>query len=272
MTILERILEHKRREVEERRRAVPIGRIEEAIRSVGPPRDFKRAISSDGISLIAEIKKASPSAGVLREDLDPVGLASAYEAAGAAAISVITDRRFFMGELDYLRRVREAVDLPVLRKDFIIDEYQVIESRAWGADAALLIAAALEKRRLEELIRLVEEIGMTALVEVHDEAELEAALESGAQVIGINNRDLRTFEVSLEVTARLVPLIPEGKLIVSESGIKTRRDIELLSELEVDAVLIGEALVRSDDPKRAIKALFGGEPSPPKPGKTLKRR
>ena len=255
--ILDEILKHKREEVERRKRLVPISRLEAKIKSAPPPRDFAGAISGGEVSIIAEIKRASPSAGVFREDLNPVELAREYESGGAAAISVITDFKFFMGSLNYLDEVRSASALPLLRKEFIIDEYQIVESRAHGADAVLLIVAALERVKLREFIGICADLGMDALVETHDEREVELALDCGAEVIGINNRDLKTFRVSLETTKRLRPLVGEGKIIVSESGIKSPEDIDELKGIGVNAVLIGEKLVRSDDPAGTIRWLLG---------------
>jgi indole-3-glycerol phosphate synthase len=257
--ILDEILKHKREEVERRKRAIPIARLREKIGGYKPVRDFAKAISGNVIGLIAEVKKASPSAGVFKKDLNPTELARKYESGGAAAISVITDSKFFMGEIGYLDEVRYAVNLPVLRKDFIVDEYQIVEARAHGADAILLIVAALDDSTLKGFIEMASELGMTSLVEVHDEEEVEIALRCDAQVIGINNRDLRTFRVSLETTKRLRPLVPEGKIIVSESGIKSPRDIAELEGIGINAVLIGEALVRSDDPIGTIKWLLSRE-------------
>lgn len=260
--ILDEILKHKREEVARQRRIVPISRLEREIESAPPPRDFAGAISSDEISIIAEIKKASPSAGIFREDLDPAELARKYESGGAAAISVITDFRFFMGRLDHLDVVRSASALPLLRKEFIIDEYQIIESRVHGADAILLIVAVLERAKLKDFIGVCADLGMDALVETHEEREIELALDCGAEVVGINNRDLKTFRVSLETTKRLRSLLPEGKIIVSESGIRSPEDIQELKSIGVNAVLIGERLVRSDDPAATIRWLTGKNKEP----------
>ena len=196
---------------------------EKAAEQQEPPRGFRAALASaPGVGLIAEVKKASPSAGVIRPDFDPVALARAYERGGATCISVLTDRPFFQGDPIYLTRIRQAVALPLLRKDFILDPIQVTEARALGADACLLIVAALEPTTLRELSATVRELGMDALVEVHDERELALALDAGADLIGINNRDLRSFKVSLTVTERLAPLAPAGVMLVAESGMKTR--------------------------------------------------
>jgi len=256
--ILDKILEAKRAEVERRKAAAPMRELRSRVWDAPAPLDFaKRLIRSEsGLpAVIAEVKKASPSKGLIREDFDPVSIAMAYEDAGAAAISVLTDEEFFQGSLGYLRQVKQAVSLPVLRKDFIIDEYQVHESRAAGADAILLIVAALERDALVNLMNRATEIGMHCLVEVHDEAEMEVAIDVCAPIIGINNRDLRTFEVSLDTTARLLPMIPRAKK-VSESGIFTREDMIGLGQLGVDAVLIGEALMREADVGAKLRELI----------------
>jgi indole-3-glycerol phosphate synthase len=219
------------------------------------PRDFVAALRAPGVSLIAEVKRASP--GLLRPDADVVALAREYETHGAAAISVLTDERFFQGSLDHLRDVRRNVKLPVLRKDFILDRYQVYQGRAAGADAVLLIVAALSDDGLAALYHAIRELDMAALIEVHNEAELERALQINPRIVGVNNRNLRTFEVDLETTARLRPLIPAGVVLVAESGVRTGADVARLSAVGVDAVLVGEALVRATDVGRKIQELVG---------------
>lgn len=256
--ILETILETKRNEIEQRKKALPVRELKSRVSDAPPPLDFAKKLTrcKTGIpALIAEVKKASPSKGVIRSDFDPVKIALAYQEAGAAAISVLTDEKFFQGSIDYLRQIRTAVRIPILRKDFIIDEYQVYEARAAGADAILLIVAALEKDLLQKLMNRATEIGMWCLVEVHDEQELEVALDVAAPIIGINNRNLRTFEVSLDTTERLLPKIPRAKK-VSESGIFTREDMLQLGNLGVDAVLIGEALMRENDVGAKLRELI----------------
>lgn len=253
--ILARICEAKREEIAALR-AGDLDALDRRARAASAPRGFRTALAgAPGVAVIAEVKKASPSAGLIREDFDPAAIARAYERGGAACVSVLTDRRFFQGEPAYLARVRQAVALPVLRKDFILDEAQVLEARALGADACLLIVAALEPAALAELLGAVREPGMDALVEVHDERELDAALEAGADLVGINNRDLRTFEVSLETCERLAPRVPEGVLVVGESGIKGPEDVRRLGECGVKAVLVGETLMRADDIQAATQAL-----------------
>jgi len=255
--ILARICAAKRAEIAELTDGVRCA-FEKAAEQQPPPRGFRAALSMMGtVSLIAEVKKASPSAGVIRADFDPVALARAYERAGAACVSVLTDRQFFQGDPAFLSRIREALALPLLRKDFILDPVQVTESRALGADACLLIVAALEPQALRRLTDAVRALGMDALIEVHSEDEMALALAAGADLIGINNRDLRTFTVSLEVTERLAPLAPEDVVLVAESGIKTRADVERLKACGISAVLVGETLMRSEDVEAATRALVG---------------
>jgi indole-3-glycerol phosphate synthase len=224
-----------------------------------PRRDFAGALKAPGLSLIAEFKRRSPSKGELGPDADPARAARAYEAAGAAAVSVLTDARFFGGSMGDLEAARAACSLPVLRKDFIIDPAQIAQSAgAEGPDCLLVIASVLTAWELRDLRSYwAADCGQAALVEVHNELELERALESGAEMIGINNRDLRTFEVSLETTLRLRPRIPAGIVVVSESGVHTRGDVQRLEEAGVDAILVGEALMTSDDPRRKVEELMG---------------
>jgi len=224
-----------------------------------PPLDFKKALQKDGISLIAEVKKASPSKGVIRHVFDPVAIAKSYAESGAAAISVLTDSEYFQGSLNYLAEIKKALEnklVPLLRKDFILDPYQVYQSRAYGADALLLIVSLLTVQDFHELFNLSEELGMACLVEVHKENELEKALEVGASIIGINNRDLDTFEVNIETTGRLRPLIPSGKIVVGESGIHGTADMEKMRRWGVDAVLVGEWLMKGDDVATRVRELL----------------
>ena len=278
--ILDKIIKEKAVEVEQRKTVLPLRELKSRVSDAPVPLDFaKRLIASEaGIpAVIAEVKKASPSKGLIRPDFDPREIARAYEAAGASAISVLTDEKFFQGSLEYLKFVKRSVSLPVLRKDFIIDEYQVFEARTAGADAVLLIVASLGKEKLAELMNRVTELGMYALVEVHDEAEMEVALDVCAPLIGINNRNLKTFEVSLETTKRLMenftsppapPRNGEGSTMsksavvgrpkfVSESGIFTRDDLIMLGSVGIDAVLIGEALMREQDIAAKLRSLIG---------------
>jgi len=254
MDILRKIVDHKRREVEEKKRKFNLSVLREEAERLKVPYDFKEALSGEGINIIAEVKKASPSKGVIREDFDPVKIAKAYERGGARAISVLTDEKFFQGSPFYLRQVAESVNLPVLRKDFIIDEFQIYGAKALGASSYLLIVAILSDFQLKEFIALGRDLGMEPLVETHTEEEVERALKAGAEIIGVNNRDLKTFTVSLSTTLNLLPLIKsEGKLAVSESGIKGREDILRLREAGVDAFLVGETLMRSSNPEQLLK-------------------
>lgn len=264
--ILDRILETKRKEVQSLRESVDLPHIKSAAASAAPARNFFKAIINPParlLNLIAEVKKASPSAGVICEDFDPVAIAKQYEAAGASAISVLTDEQYFKGSLDYLRAVRDAVDVPVLRKDFIIDEYQVYQSRAAGADAILLIAAALPPGQLLDLMILAADLKMTCLVEVHSAEEFMTMRSvigfprPGYSLLGINNRDLTTFNVDIFTTTRLTSLVDDDLPVVSESGIKTRSDVERLKSAGVSAVLVGETLMRAGDIATEIENLLG---------------
>jgi indole-3-glycerol phosphate synthase/phosphoribosylanthranilate isomerase len=252
-TILDTIAARIRADLVEEKARVPLEEMRQRADAAPTPRDFLGALKSADLSehkeakLIAEVKKASPSKGVLVEDFDPVGLARTYEIGGASAISVLTERHFFQGSLDYLTAVRAAVSLPVLRKDFIVDPYQVYEARAAGADAILLICALLDDSDLALLLGLARQLGMRCLVEVHDDAETRRALASGAQIIGVNNRDLRDFHVDVGLTHRLRDLIPKDRVVVSESGLHTGEDVRGMAQADVQAVLIGEALVTASD-------------------------
>jgi len=257
-TVLDRIVADKREELARRQREQPLAALRELVRRMPPARSLATAVRAHPPGLIAEVKRASPSRGLLRADLDALALARAYAEAGAAAISVLTEERYFQGSLADLKAVREAVAaLPLLRKDFIFDMYQVFEARAYGADAVLLIAAILNPGLLASLIALARSLGLECLVEVHDEPELERALMAGAEIAGINNRDLRTFEVDLATTERLRRLLPPEVTVVAESGVQTRADVQRLAALGVHGILIGEALVLADDPAVKIRELFG---------------
>jgi indole-3-glycerol phosphate synthase len=256
--ILRRILAHKREELPARRYEVPLVQARASAGDAPDPRDLAAALRADDVRIIAEIKRASPSEGAIREgEFDPAAIARQYNEAGAAALSVLTDEEFFAGRLEYLTAAREACEVPVLRKDFIIDDYQLYEARAAGADAVLLIVAALDPAKLRDLLALTRSLGMAALVESHDEAELEVALDSGAEVLGVNNRDLRTFEVDLATTERLAEMIPGDRILVAESGVHTREDIERLAAAGADAALVGTALMRAEDPGEALRGLVG---------------
>jgi len=264
VSVLDRILAHKRGEVAARKDRTSLARMERSARSAPAPRGFERklrdVIARNSPAVIAEIKKASPSKGVIRADFDPVAIAKSYEAAGAACLSVLTDQEFFQGHDAYLTNVRAAVTLPLLRKDFVVDEYQMFEARAIGADCVLLIVAALSPPQLRSFDALARSLGLDVLAEVHDEAELERAAAIGAPLIGVNNRDLRTFETTLDVTFRLLPRMPAGTLVVSESGIATRDHVAALRARGVHTFLIGEAFMRERDPGAALAHLFGREP------------
>jgi indole-3-glycerol phosphate synthase len=247
--ILDEIVAAKKEELTRRKQAVPLARLESNRAKNLKKLDFASALRGDGIRLIAEVKKASPSKGVMCPNLDPVKLARTYANNGASAISVLTEERYFQGSLEHLANISRELQgqKPLFRKDFIFDPYQVYESSAYGADALLLIVAILSEQQLVELLSLSHSLGMECLVEVHDEAELEVALRSDTRIIGINNRDLSTFSVDLTTTKRLHPMIPADRIVVSESGIKGRADVQRLREWGVDAILIGEALVTADD-------------------------
>lgn len=246
-SILDEIVANKRRELSEQETQVLGAELERALAHAPPARDFTAALRAPGVSLIAEVKRASPSRGLLRADLNSVELAKDYASHGAAAISVLTETRYFLGSLADLSAVSASVGLPVLRKDFMFSPYQMVEARAAGADAVLLIAAILETNLLRELRVLAESLGMAALVEVHDEQVLARALDAGATVIGINNRDLKTFRVDLETTRRLRRSVPSDCSVVSESGIRSSEDVRKLRDWGVDAMLVGEALVQAPD-------------------------
>lgn len=257
MSILAEIVVHKRQEVAGLKTARPRAALEAAVRALPAPRDFERALAPvrGGVRLIAEVKKASPSRGVLAADLDPVALASTYAAHGADAISVLTDAKYFQGSLDILRMVRAAVDVPILRKDFTIDEYQLWEARAAGADAVLLIVAILEPAQLRDLAAAAKGLGLAALVECHTAAELDVALEAGSRLIGINNRDLTTFETRIDTTLALLPRLPPGPIVISESGFFTGADVRRVAEAGAHAVLVGEGLVRAGDVAAKVREL-----------------
>jgi indole-3-glycerol phosphate synthase len=259
--ILDQIVAAKRQEVASLKKATPLARLQGAIRDLPPTRDFKQAINRKSCAIIAEVKRSSPSKGRIREQFDPVQIASIYQEHGAHAVSILTDEQFFEGKGDYLAAIKKAVALPLLRKDFIIDAYQIYETRVLGADALLLIAAILDKGQLQEYIELAEQLGLSPLVEVHTKAELDKALAAGAEIIGINNRDLQTFSTDLKRTLELAPMIPKGKIVVTESGITTRKDIELLMQAGVNCFLIGEALMRAYDIGKKLRELLGTEPN-----------
>ena len=253
--MLDKIVADKKEEVRQRKKAVPASELEARIARRAGTLDFAAALKGDGVSLIAEVKRASPSRGVLCHDFDAVSLARTYADNGAAAISVLTEEKYFQGNLDHLAEIRGEVEIPLLRKDFIFDPYQVYESRAGGADALLLIVAILEEEQISELLTLSHKLDLSCLVEVHNENEVEKALRSNAQIIGINNRDLKTFHVDTSTTQRLRALIPKDRIVVSESGISSLRDIENLESWGVNAALVGEALLTADDIAAKMREL-----------------
>jgi indole-3-glycerol phosphate synthase len=258
MNALEKIVAYKHDEVEAAKRQCPEAELERLCAALPPVRGFRRALTTgEGTRIIAEVKGASPSAGVIRASFDPVEVARAYADAGAACISVLTDGPSFHGSLDYLRRVRSAVGLPLLRKDFLIDPYQLLEARAAGADCALLIAEILPDRALPRMLREAEGLGLETLVELYDADNLPRVLEAGARLIGVNNRDLRTFTVNLDHTLNIAPLVPPGVVLVSESGIRDGADTARLRDAGVRAVLVGETLMRSGDVARTMRELIG---------------
>jgi len=262
MTVLDEIVAAKRREVETRRATVPAAELDRRLAHAPPVRDFRAALDRPGeVRVLAEVKKASPSAGVLRADFDPVAIARSYADAGAAAISVLTDEPYFQGRLEYLTAVRAAVAPPVLRKDFILDRYQLLEARAAGADAVLLIAEVLDDDALGRLQREAAGLGMQCLVELYDRDNLPRVLGSGARLVGINNRDLRTFVTRLEHTLDLASQVPADVCLVSESGIRTAEDVRRLRAAGVRAVLVGETLMRAPDPGLKLRELVGAAPA-----------
>ncbi|MEA3560819.1 MAG: indole-3-glycerol phosphate synthase TrpC [Candidatus Omnitrophota bacterium] len=256
--ILNKILVQKRKEIEQAKAEVPQNELVKKISGLSPRRGFKLAISrAHQINLVAEIKKASPSRGIIREDFNPVKISQFYQNSGARAVSVLTDEQFFKGSLEYLSQIRQVITLPILRKEFIIDEYQIYQSVLAGADAILLIAAVLSREQLTSFSIAASQTGMDVIVEVHSEQDVEKILPIDPPIIGINNRDLISFELNLDTTERLVRLLPRGKIIISESGIKTHQDVMRLKSLGVNAVLIGETFMESEDIGAKVKEVMG---------------
>ena len=258
--ILKKIILRKKQEIVERKKNTSLTQLITSSKKASPVRGFVKSmqtrLDAGDAAVIAEIKKASPSKGVMRENFNPAEIATSYEAGGASCLSILTDIDFFQGSDDYLIAARAACKLPVIRKDFIIDPYQVYEARVMGADCILLIVAVLDNQTLNQLYSLATALNMDVLIEVHDEEELQRALPLGATLVGINNRNLRTFETSLNTTIDLLPLIPDDRIVVTESGIHYPDDIALMRENKVDAFLVGEAFMRADDPGSALKSLF----------------
>ena len=257
--ILSRIIEEKKKAIEQAKSTLSLDEIAKKLEgSAQRHRRFTKEISKEHhINLIAEVKKASPSRGVLRKDFDPVKIACAYQRSGASALSILTEEKFFLGKLEHIKKVKEVSDLPILRKDFIIDPYQIYESAFYGAEAILLIADILSEEELEALYSLSRKVGLDAVVEIHNEEDLKKALLVDAKVIGINNRDLHSFNVDLGLTTRLIKAIPEGKIIISESGIKSHEDVMFLKSIGVAAVLIGEAFMTAPDIGTKVRELMG---------------
>jgi indole-3-glycerol phosphate synthase len=260
-SILQKIVDHKRTEIVAAKSKVSLDTVKAAAENAAPPLDFVAALqqrrAAGSIGLIAEVKKASPSKGIIRADFDPVAIAETYAKHGAACISVLTDENFFQGHLDFLRQIRTAVNVPLLRKDFVLDVYQVYEARAAGADAVLLIAECLEGEVLQELHQSIESLGMTALVELYDADNIEKVMACNPKLVGVNNRDLNTFEVDLGHSVRVKEQLPDAVTFVSESGIFTNDDVVMLKENGVDAMLVGESLMRSEDIGAAVETLLG---------------
>ena len=255
--ILDTIIAHKRKELAAAQAQIPLTKLETEVTNLPPTRDFRDAITGSGsVKLIAEVKKKSPSKGIIRADFHPVSIAETYVENGAAAISVLTDKHFFAGELGYLRAIREIVDVPLLRKDFTIDPYHIYQARVAGADAILLIVAALTASQLRTFMEVADALSLACLVEVHTREELAIALDVDAQIIGVNNRDLHTFHTDLATTFRLRDAIPTGKVVVSESGIYSREDVTKLQAAGIDAMLVGESLMRSPDIGQQVRRLI----------------
>jgi indole-3-glycerol phosphate synthase len=253
---LKKILAHKKHEVKTRKHQISEHTLRSRLEQANSPISLAKALSQDRLAVIAEIKKASPSAGVIRENFDPVQIAKAYVQAGANALSVLTDEQFFQGSLHFIEQMRAFVPIPILRKDFIIDPYQVLEARVFGADALLLIVAALDPSQLKTLFAKTSELGLEALVEVHSADEMKIAVDAGAKIIGINNRSLETFQIDLATTEQLAPLAPEGTILVAESGLHTQADLQRMIRAGVDAVLVGTHFMKQPDPGIALQQFL----------------
>lgn len=258
--ILDKIVNHKKKKIEEEKKNISIDKLISQISNPSITRDFKQSIKGKNqLSIIAEVKRASPSKGIIREDFDPLAIAQCYEKNKVEAISVLTEEQFFQGHNQYLLDIKKTTTVPILRKDFMIDPYQIYQSKVLGADVILLIVSILSKKELTDFQDIAKKIGLQCLVEVHNQMELEMALSAEADIIGINNRDLKTFETTLKTTEKLMPFIPKDKVVISESGINTREDMAFLQGLGVDGVLIGESLMRAKSIDRKLMELRGEE-------------
>ena len=255
--ILDQIVKVKKKEVEESKTVYPLSALREGIKNMAPARNFKKALLDQECAIIAEVKRKSPSRGTIRKDFDPLEIAEEYEKNGAAAVSVLTDEPFFGGKKEFLTKIKGKIFLPVLRKDFIIDPYQVYETKRLGADAVLFIARLL-KKELPSYVRLAAALDLFPLVEVHSEEDLDLALAAGAELIGINNRDLGTFATGLETSLKLAPLVPKSRVVIAESGIRSRREVEILMQTGIHAFLVGETLMKADNISEKLKELRGG--------------
>ena len=257
MSILEKIVNHKLQEIESAKQRLPLQELESQLSDSPPLRDFVTPLKSpDRMGLIAEVKKASPSKGIIRADFDPLAIASSYQAAGADCISVLTDETFFQGKLEYLRAIRQTTSIPLLRKDFILDEYQVVEARVAGADAVLLIAECLDPIRLRDLHQAICDLGMTPLVELYEADNVQSVLDCQPKLVGVNNRNLRTFEVDLQHTLRIKAQLPPSITVVSESGIENSQQVSFLQDHGIAAILVGESLMRKPDVAAAVQSLM----------------
>ncbi|WZL74088.1 indole-3-glycerol phosphate synthase TrpC [Clostridiaceae bacterium 35-E11] len=256
--ILEKIVAYKKKRLEEEKKIISFNKMISQIEKCDRTRNFKQSIKGkNGLSIIAEVKKASPSKGIIREDFHPISIAQCYEKNKVEAISVLTEEKFFQGKNQYVSEIRKLTSVPILRKDFIIDAYQIYQSKILGADAMLLIVGILSKKELVTFQRIAREIGLQCLVEVHDQLELDRTLDTGADIIGINNRNLKTFKTMIETTEKLIQFIPKDKVIISESGINTTKDMKFLKDLGVDGVLIGESLMRAKSISEKLITLRG---------------
>lgn len=254
---LESIINYKRKEIERDKTNIPLGTLKSRITDLPPARNFKEAISKEDLNLIAEIKRASPSQGVIRKEFSPVEIAKIYQESGASAISVLTTEKFFYGSLDFLSQVKDVTTIPILQKDFIVDEYQIYQARANKADAILLITSILVEAQIKSFLECAHNLGLDCLVEVHNKEELSKVLASNAQIIGINNRDLTTLTTDLSTTLSLSKLVPKDRMLVSESGIETQEDVKKIQECGVRAILVGESLMRAPDISAKMKDLLG---------------